>query len=144
MAGGREGAEIWPLPFESDAVAESVMSAARRWLDDNQNQYNPVRNMLEELQLTLVTKSSRHFITLRDEHARCPGDMWGFVHYKTGDFLIYESVFEKLCSEKGLKTVDVARPLERSGYLLGESAGHYKKRALKTMAQSYYRVKKRF
>ncbi|MEX0634953.1 hypothetical protein M8494_36590 [Serratia ureilytica] len=62
--------------------------------------------MLEELQLTLVTKSSRHFITLRDEHARCPGDMWGFVHYKTGDFLIYESVFEKLCSEKGLKTVD--------------------------------------
>lgn len=55
--------------------------------------------------------------------------MWGFVHYKTGDFLIYESVFEKLCSEKGLKTVDVARPLERSGYLLGESAGHYKKKS---------------
>ncbi|EPB8612165.1 hypothetical protein ACRTL0_003423, partial [Escherichia coli] len=103
-----------------------------------------VRNMLEELQLTLVTKSSRRFITLRDEHARCPGDMWGFVHYKTGDFLIYESVFEKLCSEKGLKTVDVARPLEHSGYLLGESAGHYKKRALKTMAQSYYQVKKAF
>ncbi len=141
---GEKALKYGLLPFESDAVAESVMSAARRWLDDNQNQYNPVRNMLEELQLTLVTKSSRHFITLRDEHARCPGDMWGFVHYKTGDFLIYESVFEKLCSEKGLKTVDVARPLERSGYLLGESAGHYKKRALKTMAQSYYQVKKAF
>ncbi|CTT34555.1 Uncharacterised protein [Escherichia coli] len=120
------------------------MSAARRWLDDNHNQYNPVRNMLEELQLTLVTKSSRHFITLRDEHARCPGDMWGFIHYKTGDFLIYESVFEKLCSEKGLKTVDVARPLERTGYLLCESVGHYKKRPLKMMAQSYYQVTKAF
>lgn len=58
MAGRREGAEIWPLPFESDAVAKSVISAARRWLDDNQNQYNPVRNMLEELQLTLVTKAA--------------------------------------------------------------------------------------
>ena len=58
-----------------------------------------------------------------------PGRYVGFVHYKTGDFLIYESVFEKLCSEKGLKTVDVARPLERSGYLFGESAGHYKKSA---------------
>ncbi|EMX9181027.1 hypothetical protein AAH354_003522 [Citrobacter sedlakii] len=100
--------------------------------------------MLEELQLTLVTKSSRHFITLRDEHARCPGDMWGFIHYKTGDFLIYESVFEKLCSEKGLKTVDVARPLERTGYLLCESVGHYKKRPLKMMAQSYYQVTKAF
>ncbi|PRW39423.1 hypothetical protein CSC04_0034 [Enterobacter roggenkampii] len=38
----------------------------------------------------------------------------------------------------------MARPLERSGYLSGESAGHYKKRALKTMAQSYYQVKKAF
>ena len=45
-------------------MAKSVISAARRWLDDNQNQYNPVRNMLEELQLTLVTKSSR-----RTKHA---------------------------------------------------------------------------
>jgi hypothetical protein len=45
--------------------------------------------------------------------------------------------------KKGLKTVDVARPLERSGYLLGESADTIK-RALKTMAQSYYQVKKAF
>lgn len=132
------------LPFENDAVAESVMSAARRWLENNQNQYDPVRNMLEELQLTLVTKSSRHFITLRDEQARCPGDMWGFLHHKTGDFLIYESVFEKLCSEKGLKTVDVARRLERTGYLVSESVGHYKKRPLTKMAQSYYQVTKAF
>ena len=55
---GEKALKYGLLPFGSDAVAESVMSAARRWLDDNQNQYNPVRNMLEELQLTLVTKAA--------------------------------------------------------------------------------------
>ncbi len=61
-----------------------------------------------------------------------------------GDDKFITTDYLQQCPEKGLKTVDVARPLERSGYLLGESAGHYKKRALKTMAQSYYQVKKAF
>ncbi|GAB0843653.1 DUF927 domain-containing protein [Escherichia coli] len=140
-----EMAVVWGiLPFADNAVEEAVMMAARRWLGNNQNQYNPVRQMLNKLQLSLLTKEARHFIKLHDEDARTPGDQWGFTHPKGKDFLIYEAVFDKLCVEEQVTSLDVAKSLNNAGYLVPESPGHYKKRPLQSMAQSYYRIKREF
>lgn len=132
------------LPFDEDVIADAVMSAARRWLDDKPNQYNPVLLALIDIQRDLVKREDAHFIGLKEPDNRKPGNHWGYIHHATEDFLIFAPVFEEWCQKHSLSASDVAKELVRRKLLRVESKGHYKKRPLTGMDRCYYHIKRGF
>ncbi|ENB0346186.1 TPA: hypothetical protein O8U40_003422 [Enterobacter kobei] len=132
------------LPFDEDVIADAVMSAARRWLDDKPNQYNPVLLALIDIQRDLVKREGAHFIGLKEPDNRKPANHWGYIHHASEDFLVFAPVFEEWCQKHSLSASDVAKELVRRKLLRAESKGHYKKRPLTGMDRCYYHIKRGF
>ncbi|MGD2711848.1 DUF927 domain-containing protein, partial [Escherichia coli] len=132
------------LPFDEDVIADAVMSAARRWLDDKPNQYNPVLLALIDIQRDLVKREGAHFIGLKEPDNRKPANHWGYIHHASEDFLVFAPVFEEWCQKHSLSASDVAKELVRRKLLRVESKGHYKKRPLTGMDRCYYHIKRGF
>ncbi len=132
------------LPFDEGDAYGATLDAARCWLKNSSNQFNPALQALDKIHQNLLSQQGGHFIKHDEKSGYLPNTVWGMTD-RHGDFFVFEGTFRKWCTDNGSDAVTIASKLLDKSYLVPESSSHYKKRRRYSDEQTYvYHIKKSF
>lgn len=144
LLSGRLAVKWNTLPFDEQTINDSVYDIVTKWLDNVQNQYNPLMSFTVEFRTYLLRHVHNAFPKLKTKNHTVVSKPLGVTDSDSEDVFIYKDVFREFCKSHDVKPSDGAKFLLSYEFLIPESEGHYIKRKRKGMEQGYYHIKRSF